>query len=86
MGQANHPRGAVGWIKKYVQDIQMVRISQCLGQALSKFFLRADNDTDPASDQVADSLIVPVMNIVEGTFQNFPLRGIATIVQHEPVI
>lgn len=83
MGKTDHTRRAVSRIQPHIEHIHLGRIAQRFCECLLELLLSANDDADAAADQIADPFILPVMEVVEGPFEYFTLRGVAAIVQDD---
>ena len=82
MSQTNHPRRAVSRVQQHIQDIDLTGIGQGFRQRLLKLLLRSDHNADAPADQITDPFVVPVVKVVEGSFEDFTFGRIPPIVQH----
>ena len=82
MGQSDHAGRAIGWIEQHIHDVQMTGIRQGGGEPSLEFSLGLDSCPDSPSNHVADPFIAPLVDVVEGTFENLSFSRVASIVQH----
>src|SRR4029079_16965226 len=84
MSQTNHTRRPVSRIQQDIQDVHLTGIGQGFRQVLLKLLLCSDHDADASTDQIANPLVVPVVKVVEGSFEDFTFGRISAIVQNNP--
>ena len=83
MGKSDHAGRAIGWIEQHIHDMQAAGVGQGCGESSLELPLGSNPRADSASDHVADSFIAPLVDVVEGAFENLPFSGVASIIQHD---
>src|SRR5580765_4151448 len=67
-----HAGRAIGWIEQHIHNMQTAGVGQGDSESALELSLRGDPRADSTSDHVANSFIVPLVDIVEGAFEDLP--------------
>lgn len=83
LAQSFESRADIEWIEMHVEEAERFFVAESGMQRLIQFPFRADFESPAAAEQIGQSMIVPVENIVEGAILNESLGGVTFVVEHD---
>src|ERR1041384_3316109 len=77
-----HTSRTISWVEQHIHDMQAAGVGQGHSKSSLALPLSGDARADAASDHVANSFILPLVDVVEGAFEDFTFSRVASIIQH----